>query len=166
MNNYAFIDSQNLYLSILRQGWKLDFRRFRIFLKDKYRVNKAFLFLGYVSENKVMYERFRRDGYILVFKPVLKGVCNVVRGNIDADLVLKTMIEYPNFDKAVVVSGDGDFYSLIKYLYEKDKLEKLIIPDVFKYSRLLKFAAPNRMSSLNNLRHRLEYKNERQLHKD
>ncbi len=28
-NNYAFIDSQNLNLSIRDQGWVLDFRRFR-----------------------------------------------------------------------------------------------------------------------------------------
>jgi len=35
-NNYAFIDSQNLNLSIREQGWVLDFKKFRIYLKDKY----------------------------------------------------------------------------------------------------------------------------------
>jgi hypothetical protein len=50
-NNYAFIDSQNLNLSIQEQGWKLDFGRFRIYLKDQYGVNKAFLFIGYVPTN-------------------------------------------------------------------------------------------------------------------
>ncbi len=48
------------------------------------------------------------------------------------------MIEYPNYDKAVIVSGDGDYYSLIDYLKSKDKLEQLLIPNELKYSALLK----------------------------
>ncbi len=47
-NNYAFIDSQNVNLSIRALGWKLDFSRFRAYLSDKYHVKKAFLFIGYV----------------------------------------------------------------------------------------------------------------------
>jgi len=34
-NNYAFIDSQNLNLSIREQGWALHFRKFRQYLRDK-----------------------------------------------------------------------------------------------------------------------------------
>ena len=45
MNIYAFIDSQNLNLSILEQGWQLNFARFRVYLKDKYKVGKIFLFI-------------------------------------------------------------------------------------------------------------------------
>ena len=44
---YAFIDSQNLNLGIRSLGWNLDFKRFRVYLKDKYDVKKAFLFIGY-----------------------------------------------------------------------------------------------------------------------
>jgi len=33
--NYAFIDGQNLYLAIQKSGWKLDFKRFRVYLKEK-----------------------------------------------------------------------------------------------------------------------------------
>jgi hypothetical protein len=56
-NNYAFIDSQNLNLSINDQGWKLDFKRFRIYLKDKYGVTKAFLFIGYIATNQALYTK-------------------------------------------------------------------------------------------------------------
>jgi hypothetical protein len=42
-NNFAFIDSQNLNLSIRSQGWVLDFKRFRVYLKDKYSVTKAYM---------------------------------------------------------------------------------------------------------------------------
>ncbi len=47
-NNHAFIDSQNLNLSIQSLGWKLDFARFRVYLKEKYGVDKAFLFIVYI----------------------------------------------------------------------------------------------------------------------
>jgi len=36
-NNYAFIDSNNLNLAIQELGWKLDFKRFRIYLKEKHK---------------------------------------------------------------------------------------------------------------------------------
>ena len=43
-NNYAFIDSQNLNLGIQLLGWKLDYKKFRIYLKEKYNVTKAYIF--------------------------------------------------------------------------------------------------------------------------
>ncbi len=135
---YAFIDSQNLNLGVLSQGGKLDFRKFRLYLKQTHNVTKAFLFIGYVEENKVLYDYLKRSGYICVFKKIIeyKDKDIVVKGNIDADLVLHTMIEFPQYDKAIIVSGDGDFYPLIEYLKKKNKLLKVITPNK-KYSSLL-----------------------------
>ena len=67
MENYAFIDSQNLNLGVKSQGWKLDFLRFRVFLKDKYRVEKAFIFIGYIPNNQSLYTELQKFGYIYVF---------------------------------------------------------------------------------------------------
>lgn len=144
---YAFIDSQNLNLGVLSQGGKLDFRKFRQYLKLKHNVSKAFLFIGYVEENKVLYDYLKRSGYICVFKKIIeyKDKDIVVKGNIDADLVLHTMIEYPHYDKAIIVSGDGDFYPLIEYLQKKNKLLKIITPNK-KYSSLLLKFLPNIIS--------------------
>jgi len=143
MNNYAFIDSQNLNLGVVSQGWRLDFKRFRIYLKDKYKIEKALLFVGYVSGNESLYKSLQNSGYILIFKPTLERKREgkvITKGNVDAELVLHTMIEYQNFDKAVIVSGDGDFHCLIEYLEAQDKLLKVIVPND-KYSSLLrKFA--------------------------
>jgi len=140
---YAFIDSQNLNLGILSQGWKLDFARFRIYLKEKYQVERAFLFIGYVPGNQQLYTFLQKAGYIVVFKPVLeisRGGKTKIKGNVDAELVLHTMIEYPNYDRAIIISGDGDFYCLIEYLVNNNKLAKVIVPNK-KYSSLLrKFA--------------------------
>ncbi len=73
-----------------------------------------------------------------VFKPTLSLGHNRVKGNVDAELVLHTMIQINNFDKAVIVSGDGDFYCLAEYLLSHDKLEKVLVPDIKRYSALLK----------------------------
>lgn len=72
INNYAFIDSQNLNLSIRDQGWTLDYKKFREYLARKYGVNQAFLFIGYVPENQSLYTALQKDGYIVIFKPTLK----------------------------------------------------------------------------------------------
>jgi len=137
---YAFIDSQNLNLGIRDQGWRLDFAKFRKFLEDKYGVKKAFLFIGYVEGNQKLYTYLQESGYICVFKPTLAVKKNkkvVVKGNVDAELVLHTMIEYKNYSKAIIVSSDGDFYCLIEYLDEKNKLTKVLVPSK-KYSSLLR----------------------------
>lgn len=135
---YAFIDSQNLNLGIQSQGWKLDFEKFRVYLKDKYKVEKAFLFIGYIPDNQKLYTYLQKAGYIVIFKPVLEnGTHKEVKGNVDAELVLHSMIEYPNYDKAIIVSGDGDFFCLVEYLEENNKLKKIIVPNK-KYSSLLR----------------------------
>lgn len=159
-NNYAFIDSQNLNLAIRDQGWVLDFTRFRKYLDDKYSVAKAFLFIGYVPENEALYVSLQKDGYILVFKPTLNLPKGKVKGNVDAELVLHAMIEYPNYDKAVIVTGDGDFACLVDYLKRKEKLQRLLIPNRLRYSSLLrKFAAY--MAFMNDLKGKLEWKSAR-----
>jgi len=136
-NNYAFIDSQNLNLGVNSQGWQLDFARFRVYLKDKYKVEKAFLFIGYVLKNDKLYNYLRDSGYILVYKPAVKDNHGKQKGNVDAELVLHTMIELNSFDKAVIISGDGDFYCLVEYLESKKKLLKIIVPN-HRYSSLLR----------------------------
>ncbi len=156
MGNYAFIDSQNLNLSIKAQGWNLDFRKFRIYLKDKLNIMKAFLFIGYNPTNTNMYTNLQSYGYIIVFKPTLSLPDGKIKGNIDAELVLHTMLEYNNFDKAVIVSGDGDFFCLIEHLEKHKKLCKLIIPDKEKYSSLLKKFMPE-IIFMNGLKKKLEY---------
>jgi len=157
LNNYAFIDSQNLNLSIREMGWKLDFSRFRIYLRDKYNIEKAFLFIGYVPQNQSLYTSLQKSGYILIFKPTLTLPDGKVKGNVDAELVLHAMIEYHNYDKAVIVTGDGDFYCLVEYLIEKGKLLKLMIPDQKKYSSLFR-KMMSYVVFMNGIRGKLEYK--------
>jgi uncharacterized LabA/DUF88 family protein len=157
---YAFIDSQNLNLGVKNQGWDLDFARFRVYLKDKFVVTKAFLFIGYIPKNEKLYSYLRKSGFELVFKPAIeirRGKKIEVKGNVDAELVLHAMIEYQNYNKAIIVSGDGDFHCLIEYLKKKEKLKRLLIPNQAKYSRLL-YEFVDFIEFVSNLRRKLEQK--------
>lgn len=170
---YAFIDSQNLNLSVqndimnsasggelIYKGWKLDFKRFLVYLKDKYKVVKAFLFIGFVAGNESLYKALQEYGYILIFKPTLdfaKGKERVIKGNVDAELVLHTMIEIPNYSKAIIISGDGDYYCLIEYLEKQNRLLHVFIPNKYSYSSLLRKYSKY-LIYVSDLREKLEYR--------
>lgn len=156
-NNFAFIDSQNLNLGIQSLGWSLDFKKFRIYLREKYQVGTAYLFIGYMPENQDLYAGLQKAGYILIFKPVLPDKEGQVKGNVDADLVLQAMIEYAKYNQAVIVSSDGDFYSLVKYLYEHGKLKIVMSPYIKTCSSLLKKSAKEKIIFMGNLRKKLGY---------
>lgn len=134
-------------------GWKMDWKKFREWLRTEYNVDKAFMFIGYMPDYEKLYDQLHSQGYLVVLKPTLEMFSDpsaeedkkpengeekkAVKGNIDADLVLHVMKEFRNYDKAVIVSGDGDFYTMLEHLDQKGKLLKLLTPN-WQYSSLLK----------------------------
>ena len=175
-NNYAFIDSQNLNLGTQRMGWKVDWRKFRQYLADEHKVSKAYMFIGYMSENESLYEYMHELGFLVVLKPTVdvsdksdkpedkdkspddkpkEKEKSLVKGNVDAELVLYAMKELKNYDKALIVSGDGDFFSLAEYLEEQGKLEQILTPN-WQYSSLLK-PFENKIIRLDKMRRQLAY---------
>lgn len=141
MGNFAFIDSQNLNLGVRTMGWQVDYKKLRLYLKNKYNVDRAFMFIGLVANNQKLYTQLQAAGFILIFKPTVRYFENgkeTVKGNVDAELVLHAAaIEYANYDKAIIVSGDGDFACLIQFLEENNKLLHVFTPNS-KYSKLLR----------------------------
>lgn len=170
---YAFIDNQNLNATVQNLGWKIDWRKFRKFLSDRYKVTQAYMFIGYMPEFEDMYEYLHDAGFNIVLKQTYdmtkpreeeqKSEAEKtaekerhIKGNVDTELVLWAMKELKNYDKAILVSGDGDFFSLVEYLDEQGKLLKILTPS-WQYSSLF-----NRFESyivrLDKCRHELEYK--------
>lgn len=156
-NNYAFIDSQNLNLGIQKLGWKLDYKKFRIYLREKYEVEKAYLFIGFVALNQKLYDRLQESGFILKFKPTIPDEDGKIKGNVDANLVLQAMIDINNYSKAVIVSSDGDFYSLVQHLNENGKLRAVMSSDARNCSTLLKQSAKDKIQYMYDLRNKLEH---------
>jgi uncharacterized LabA/DUF88 family protein len=156
--NYAFIDAQNVHLGIKSLGWDLDWKRFRVYLNDKYKVTTPYLFIGYIQTNQALYSMLQKAGYILIFKPIIFDGEGKAKGNCDADLVLNTILEKDNYDKAIIVTSDGDFYSLVRYLYENDKLEMVLSPHHETCSKLLKREAKQKINYMSNLNRKIGQK--------
>lgn len=154
--NAAFIDGNNLYKAKEDTGWKLDTKKFRRYLEERYGVAKAYYCIGSLESNKGLYGRLESEGYEMVYKETFM-VNGEVKGNIDAELVLKAMTQYRVYKEAIVVTSDGDFSCLVKYLIEKNKLRSVIASKKEKCSHLLEKASGTYICYLNDLRNKLEY---------
>lgn len=129
-NNFAYIDGANLDKALKDLGWRLDYKRFRVWLKEKYGVNNAYIFLGLIPKHKNLYSNLQEAGFILMFKETTFDGEGKIKGNCDADLVLKAAVDFfeKKFDKAVLVSSDGDYACLVQFLKDKDALCSVISP--------------------------------------
>ena len=138
-NCIAYIDGANLHKGVSSMGWKLDYGRFRVWLEEKYGVRRAYLFLGLVPKYKDLYTSLQEDGFTLVFKETTHDGEGNVKGNCDADLVLRAVCDVyeGKCENALIVSSDGDYACLVKFLQEKKKLKAILSPNR-KCSILLK----------------------------
>ena len=134
-NNYAFIDGQNLIYNTARRSdapWKLDLKRFRVYLKEKYRIAVAYYFIGaYNAKYTKMYNAIREYGYEVIFREHDGRSKSNKKGNVDTDIVFFTMkkiADRERFGKILLVSDDGDYWRMVDYLIKKNKFEKLLAP--------------------------------------
>ena len=139
LKNYAYIDGANLHKGISSQGWVLDYRRFRRWLKEKHAVQEAYLFIGLIPKYATLYKLLQEAGFILVFKEVVYDGDGKPKGNCDADLVLQVTRDHfeKKCERAVIVTSDGDYASLIKMLLEREVLEVVLSPSQEKTCSIL-----------------------------
>lgn len=132
-NNLTFVDGQNLHLGTTGNNWKIDLRKFKIYLKDKYQTTQAYYFLGYFSENqKDLYDNLRIANFDILFKEHDSYLKADKKGNVDSDIIfeiMKNLVDNRSFDKVILVSGDGDYKKLVDYLIKKDKFKKILFPN-------------------------------------
>ncbi len=168
LKNIAYIDGQNLYMgtSKIEPYWNVDMSRFRIYLEKKYNVSKAYYYLGYVQEgDKIehLYEEIQSAGFILVFRQHNAAMIGKKKGNVDSDIifsVMKRIYKGKDFQKIVLVSGDGDYKALVDFLIEENKLEKILFPNKKFASSLYKEIGSEYFDVLGNpnIRTKIEYK--------
>lgn len=143
--NIAFIDGQNLYMATSKRevnSWDIDLARFRIYLEQKYHVTKAYYFLGFVqAENNDLYEEIQKAGFLLLFREHNPAMLGTKKGNVDSDIifnVMKKLYKKEDFEKVVLVSGDGDYKRIVDFLIEEKRFEKILFPDAKRASSLYK----------------------------
>ncbi len=135
-NNIAYIDGQNLHLGTTKREptWQVDLRKFRVYLGEKYNVVKAYYYLGHIQEGahfEKLYEEIQLAGFVLVFRQHTEAMISIKKGNVDSDIIfsiMKRVYKQEDFDKVVLVSGDGDYKMLVDFLVEENKFEKVLFP--------------------------------------
>lgn len=137
MANIAYIDGQNLYMGTAKSEptWRVDLARFRVYLREKYNVEKAFYYLGHVQDGESvakLYEEIQSAGFILVFKQHTSVMLGKKKGNVDSDIIfaiMRRLYKDNDFEKVVLVSGDGDYKTLVDFLIEEGRFAKILFPN-------------------------------------
>ncbi len=126
-----FIDGANLYKGMKSDIHELDYARFARYLKDKYRPEVIYIFIGYVESQKPLYEYLTKCGYQLIFKETLQQKNGEIKGNVDAELVIQSLEDFYeiNYEQGILVSGDGDFACLIDFWQRKDVTPRVLAPN-------------------------------------
>lgn len=127
---HVYIDAANLHAAMRSLGYHLNYQRFYEWLHDKYKAKNIFLFMGYINKNESLYHFLEEIGFVLIFKQALSDGHGKMKGNCDSDLVLHLVSDYyeRRFDKAIIVSSDGDFSSTVAFLLKKKAFYCLISP--------------------------------------
>lgn len=163
--NIAFIDGQNLYMGTAKREkdpWKIDLRRFRVYLEQKYGISKAYYFLGYVQEvNEVLYEEIQSAGFVLIFREHNAAMLGKKKGNVDSDIifqVMKRMYKSEVPGRVFLVSGDGDYKMLVDFLIEEKKFGKMLFPNRQYASSLYKKLGSEYFDYLESVREKIGIK--------
>lgn len=143
-------------MGIRNMGWELDWLKFRVYLKEKYHVDKAFVFIGYLAGNEKFYAKLRSFGFILIFKPVVHDDVGAIKGNCDGDMIMYIVSRMHNYDAAIVVTSDGDFYSTVRLLQRRGKLRTVLSPNFHTCSKLLNKEALGKIVYMNELSDKLQ----------
>lgn len=164
MNNYAFIDGQNLHLGTKSSDkpWSIDLARFRIYLKKKYNVEKAYYFLGFLNEDlQDMYDDIQENGFILKFREHTSLMMGKKKGNVDSDIIfdaMKRLYKKEDFNKIILVSGDGDYKKLVDFLIEENRFEKILFPNRKFASSLYNDLGSEFFDYLENSKNKIKYR--------
>lgn len=134
-----YIDGNNLYRAASERKFKIDYKKFRGWLRQKYNPDRVYLFIGLVPSRVEFYNYLQMCGFILVFKQTI-SVEGVVKGNCDAEIVLNAVSDFYTkaFDKCILITGDGDFGCLVEFLKSNSAIDSVLAPDERKCSLLLK----------------------------
>ena len=105
------------------------------------------------------YIKIEKFGYNLILKPVktfydVDGL-PVRKANCDVDMAFFLMRDKNAFDRAIILSGDGDFLPVLKYL-KNNKKEVLVLARADRTAREMKKFAGSKVLDFEYLRERLQ----------
>ncbi len=139
LNKNIYIDGNNLYRSAKELGFVIDYKKLYGWFRQKFNITKFYIFIGFTENKKYLYEYLKNCGFILVFRKTFY-INEKLKGNCDSEFVLKVVSDFytRDFDKCILVTGDGDFGCIIEFLEQRSVLSCTIVPNIKKCSFLIK----------------------------
>ena len=162
LKTYSYIDASNIIYGTRDEGWKVDFKKLFKYLKERYKCKKIFYFAGVEKNNskqQKFYKLLKEIGYELVLKQVKiykqPGGKQVRKANCDVDLTFYAMRDREEFNRAIFLTGDGDFEILLHY-FVKEKKEIIVIANAKRTAREIKRMEEIRFDDMGSLKNTLK----------
>jgi len=121
---FAFVDAANMiYRDTDKNPWKIDLKKLIRYLRERFGVSRVFYFAGVDNRNEKqlkLYQKMKSWGYELRLNEV-KNFVNTKgefyqKADVDARMAFESMKYEDEYDQAVFITGDGDFYWLFEHL--------------------------------------------------
>jgi len=153
---YAFIDAQNMHIATSTADWEVSFKKLYTHLKETYGVTKSYMFFGYLERNKRLYEKIEKAGFEVIFQDVTVLPDGSIKGNVDVNLTIYAVCDMRHYEKAVLITADGDFEPLVKFLNRFAKHTTVISPaQNLETSAILRRAAGGNFVSMEQIKDKI-----------
>lgn len=107
------------------------------------------------------YAKLKKFGYRLLLKPVKlysqENEKTIKKANCDVEMAFYLMKEKDSFDRAIILSGDGDFLPVLKYLKEEEK-EIIILSRSSRTAKEIKQFAGGKFRDFSRLKKYIQFK--------
>ncbi|PJA29863.1 MAG: NYN domain-containing protein [candidate division Zixibacteria bacterium CG_4_9_14_3_um_filter_46_8] len=133
-----FVDGSNMFYSQRELGWHFEYNKIlQFFVKGRELVN-AFYYTGYDgdfgSEREDFFKALMRMGFTVRVKRIKsmwdkKTGREVVKSNLDIEIVIDMFNTINLYDTAILFSGDGDFERAVELLRSRGKKVVVVAVD-------------------------------------
>lgn len=175
-----FIDASNIHYPLRKNGWRISYRRLLNYFKQRYDVTTAYYYEGtpsksylrhrfHITENKEINERVKAKqvffknlkslGLIVRTKPV-QIVYDATDGsykakcNFDVEIAIDAIDRLNEYRVFILLSGDGDFIKLLKYI--KGKYKKTVVISAKNHSSEMLREVANECGFIEDIRSEIE----------
>lgn len=160
----VFVDGSNLFFMEKKLGWFVDLKKLLSYLKGNDEITDAFYYVGKNTPPEAKQQRFLDALPIMGYSLVTKDIKSVIddktgakkyKANLDIEIVLDMFNTIGNYDKAILVSGDGDFERPLEILRIRGK-QLLVLATTNFIAKELKNVVGSHYIDLNDIKNQVQ----------
>jgi len=154
----AYIDVQNIHRKTVDFNRIIDWNKFLIYLKQNCKIDIVYYAVWYLSKYDKFYDYLSSLWYFLLFKKVTILPNWSIKWNVDIDIAIRSLFDFFEewLEKAIIVSNDGDYNTLVDVLRQKWVFDRLMIVDYTSASKQLRKSAWPYIQDIQRIKHLIE----------